>query len=307
MSTRPALSPKRIGDLAVRALLEEARLSPKPGLVTARSMGAHADMAFDTLVRSAHALRPCFEACARAGAEAGLAQDTGRLFETLRWIGQRGEVAMFQATQGINTHKGALFCLGLLTASTAFLLAGREATESPGDAACHVAAGLCRGLVGRDLAAPPSHSPTAGARLYQAYGVRGARGEAEDAYPVLRAQVLPALRAAAGSGIAAVRRARIHALLASMATLEDSCLLWRGGFQGLRKVQGRAKAVIEAGGAATPGGRRLLQGMDQDLVREGLSPGGSADMLSAGIFLVHLEASLAATAERDPLSFGCAS
>ena len=58
---------KQLAALAVTALLEEAALFPKPGLVDPVSQGAHTDMDFTTLVRSAAALRQGFYECARIG------------------------------------------------------------------------------------------------------------------------------------------------------------------------------------------------------------------------------------------------
>ena len=101
----------RIAELAERALLCELAVTPKPGLVDMETNGAHEDMDRFTFVRSACALRPCFERCARLGMENRSTEET---FFRLRREGLLAEETMLAATGGVNTHKGAIFSLGLL-------------------------------------------------------------------------------------------------------------------------------------------------------------------------------------------------
>jgi triphosphoribosyl-dephospho-CoA synthase len=137
-----------------------------------------------------------------------------------------------------------------------------------------------------------SNQLTAGERLYSELGVRGARGQAEDGYPLLRSTILPLLRGAQAQTGEAFRWACLDALLLSMAELEDSCLLARGGAVGLAAARQGAKAVLRLGGTGSQQGMRALLELDGTLTRAGLSPGGSADMVAAGIFLVSAEAAL---------------
>ena len=88
--------------LAVRALLYEVTTTPKPGLVDEANNGAHRDMDVPLFERSAHALRPCFEEFVRLGIQ-------GALPAALQQAGVRAEQAMFAATGGVNTHKGAIY------------------------------------------------------------------------------------------------------------------------------------------------------------------------------------------------------
>jgi len=291
---------RRIGRLAVQALVAEASLSPKPGLVTPVSSGAHRDMDYPLFLASAQALEPCFAACAQAGEVAGgTGTSLGVLLGTLRNIGQGGERAMFDATGGINTHKGAIFCLGLLSAAVAFVHAAGLQQDRQGDAACAVVAELCSGLVERELARTQAVAHlTAGERLFQAQGVRGARGQAEDGYPLLRESLLPLLREAYPRGREPFRRACLDALLLSMAELEDSCLLARGGRAALALVRQGAGEILRAGGTGHAQGLQALTGLDRVLTQAGLSPGGSADMVAAAIFLVQAENSLVVAAAR---------
>jgi triphosphoribosyl-dephospho-CoA synthase len=134
------------------------------------------------------------------------------------------------------------------------------------------------------VTAPTSH----GARARLRYGVSGAAGEAQAGFPHVRLHALPALHAARRAG-ADEGSARLAALLALMATLDDTCVLHRGGADGLRAVQDCAQAVLAAGGMGTPEGRRLFTALDDMCLERRLSPGGSGDLLSATLFLDALD------------------
>jgi triphosphoribosyl-dephospho-CoA synthase len=308
--TKLRFSPASIGAAAVEALLAEARLAPKPGLVDPRHSGAHEDMDYPLLVASAHSLEDCFVRCAAEGRAAAMEDGdwpegssrknvaASRLLPRLRPIGLEGERAMYRATGGVNCHKGAIFCLGLLAAALGWLATqpgarGRPAAEPLGDRACLLVSEICRGLVETELGrreAPIMGRQSAGERLYANLGVRGARGEAEAGFPVLRNWILPILRSPRDREPASVEASRLDALLASMSRLEDSCVLSRGGAEGLVLVREGALAAIAARAESEEGGRRALEGFDAALCARRLSPGGSADLLSAGIFLLAFEA-----------------
>ncbi|MEU8382849.1 triphosphoribosyl-dephospho-CoA synthase [Streptosporangium sp. NPDC048865] len=268
-----------LADLAVRALRQEACLSPKPGLADGRGRGAHDDMGLPLLLASARTLRPTFRAVAEAAeraaagarflpepAGAGLREELGRL-------GRAGEAAMLRATRGVNTHRGALWTLGLLVAATA---AGAADEREAAVRAARLAA-----LPDRRLpAGPPSHGELARRR----YGVPGARGEAEAAFPHVVEVALPRLCRARAAG-APAEVARLDALLAVMSLLDDTCVLHRGGPEGLRVVRAGAGRVLAEGGAGTARGRAALAELDGRCAARRLSPGGSADLLAAALFL----------------------
>jgi triphosphoribosyl-dephospho-CoA synthase len=109
-AAEPQARAHRIARLAVRSLYHELALYPKPGLVSLRDNGAHRDMDAATFVRSLFSLRGYFATIAAAGMrDAGLAE--------LQQLGIAAESRMLQATRGINTHRGAIFTLGLLAAA----------------------------------------------------------------------------------------------------------------------------------------------------------------------------------------------
>ncbi|GAA2531482.1 triphosphoribosyl-dephospho-CoA synthase [Winogradskya humida] len=269
-----AAQPTLLADLAVEALHAEARLTPKPGLVDRRGSGAHADMTLAMLAASAEALRPAFAACAQAAASIPLG---AALRARIGAVGRAGETRMVQATGGVNTHRGALWALGLLTAGAA-ARGGIEAIVG-------FAAELAR-LPDADAPAPDPRAHGRLARLR--YGAAGAAGEARAGFPHVTDVALPALHNARAQG-ATEDQARLDALLALMTRVDDTCLLHRGGPAGLTAVQAGAAAVLAAGGTATGAGQAALAALDEHTARAGLSPGGSADLLAAALFLDALE------------------
>ncbi|WP_445170486.1 triphosphoribosyl-dephospho-CoA synthase [Mycolicibacterium sp. Dal123E01] len=262
------LTATEIADLAVAVLRAEADLTPKPGLVDRRGSGAHTDMDLVMLHRSAASLHRAFAECASvARSLASGAELRARLGE----IGRDGERAMLAATGGVNTHRGALWSLGLLSAGAA----------QGGDVVA-IAAELAA-IRDPHVMTPPSH----GAQARRRYGVTGAAGEAQQGFPHVLLAV-EALSAARQSG-ADEASARLTALLTLMATLDDTCVLHRGGLDGLRALQSGARAVLDAGGIGTPHGRRSFIALDAMCVDRRLSPGGSGDLLAATLFLDALD------------------
>ena len=273
LSERSATA-RRLARLAGQALIAEAELTPKPGLVDRRGPGAHADLSLALMRRSALAIEPYFLAMAResAGATPSLA-----LRERLGAIGRRAEWAMYAATGGSNSHKGAIWSLGLLVAGAAMDADARASSIARN-------AGTIASLEDRRVSAGNSH----GRLVARKYGVAGARGEAISGFPHVIQLGLPTLRARRLADMSE-DVARRDALLAIMAQLADTCVLYRGGPAALLSLQQGAAAVIEAGGCETSAGWQLFQRLDDRLRALRLSPGGSADLLAATLFLDAIE------------------
>jgi triphosphoribosyl-dephospho-CoA synthase len=278
-SKAPACAPDRrrsargriLAGRAVNALIAEALLTPKPALVDGRGSGAHRDLDLNCLLRSAASLRDTFRRMANC---AGGREPSQSLREELASIGRRGEKAMLVATGGSNAHRGAIWVLGLLVAARAM----GESKSAPAQTA-ELAASIARFP---DRFAPDA--ATNGSRVYERYGVAGARGEACQGFPHVVRIGLPALRAARSRGIDETC-ARLDTLMAIMASLEDTCVLHRGGVAALEAAQSGARAVISHGGTSTSAGWSALLALDTDLLARNASPGGCADMLAACLFL----------------------
>ena len=260
-----------LAQVATACLIDEARLTPKPGLVDSRGSGAHHDLTLALMERSAHSLTPAFRYMAEHSwqrpADIALRETVGRL-------GRDGEQAMMAATGGVNTHRGAIWALGLLVSAVAML--GGSAS---GDVVTACAARLARLP---DSAAPKGFSK--GLRATHRYQVPGAREEAQQGFPHVTRLALPQLRASRARG-AAETEARLDALMAIMTSLSDTCVLNRAGLAGLEAMQRGARDVLDAGGTAQPAGREALARLDADMLACNASPGGAADLLAATLFL----------------------
>jgi len=268
-------APREIGQAATLALYDELSLAPKPGLVSFVDTGSHADMDADTFMRSLFALRHYFVQIAELGA-------AGEPFPALEACGRAAEARMLAATGGVNTHRGAIFTLGLLCAAAG--AAWRDGTDSRAD----VVRQALSWHWGAALAARcdrPSALP--GGIAARRHGLRSASQEAAAGFPVLFETALPALTAALSAGLSPAA-ARVQTLFAVMAVLDDSNLAHRGGLEGLRHARASASAFLRRGGMAHPGGLEAARAIHLDFVARRLSPGGSADMLGAACWLHRL-------------------
>jgi triphosphoribosyl-dephospho-CoA synthase len=259
-----------LADAAVQALIEEVLVTPKPALVDRRGNGAHGDLTLPLMISSAQALRPTFAALGRAAA--GTPIDAS-LRAMLGAIGRAGESAMLESTGGVNAHRGAIWAIGLLVCAAA-------ARPSRDPAAIARTASQIASL--KDFG--NVHHDRNGARARRAYGVGGAVSQAQLGFPHVINGALPALRAARACG-RTENDARIEALLTIMSTLDDTCVLHRGGMRALAAAQDGARRVLAEGGIRTPEGRAAFERLDRDLLAYRASPGGAADLLSATIFL----------------------
>lgn len=271
LQAKPLSLADRLADLAVDALIDEADLSPKPALVDRRGNGAHTDLHLGLMHASALALWPAFKEMAEAALEIG---EIGLpLREAIGRIGREGEQAMLATTNGVNTHRGAIWALGLLVTAAAL--------QPKSIALCAARLAL---LDDRHAPKPRSH----GAQVAQRYGKRGAKEEAQLGFPSVLQRGLPQLHKSRAKGHGE-QNARLDALLAIMTELADTCVLYRAGEPGLHAMQSGAQAVLDAGGCASLSGRRRLHELDQQLIALNASPGGAADLLAATLLLDRIE------------------
>jgi len=269
---QPLALPDQLADLAVEALIDEADLSPKPGLVDRRGSGAHGDMNLALMHASALSLWPCLRQMAEAAQRHG--EIAAPLRAELGRLGREGEAAMLATTAGVNTHRGAIWALGLLVAARAL---------SPLSSDPHTLAARAGRLALIDDPAAPAQD-SHGIQVRRRYGAGGAREQAQQGFPAITGHALPQLWRSRAAG-ASETHARLDALLAIMASLSDTCVLWRAGQQGLDALQQGARAVLDAGGSASLAGRRQLRSLDARLLQLNASPGGAADLLAACLFL----------------------
>lgn len=262
---------QQLAALVEEALIAEVTLSPKPGLVDALAAGAHSDMNYALFLKSAKTLTPFFEEMAQIAWQHAIDQE---LREKIAEIGRKAEKAMLIATDGINTHKGAIWAMGLLTSVTA----QKISMEQPFS--------LSKILddVSKLAAFPDTKyrhkKNTHGHTVKQKYGVNGAYEEAVLGYPHIRLAIQAAKEIDNDSDV----QKQMHMLLVLMSSLDDTCVLHRSDQKTLVEMQKLAHAASQS---ALPNHPfiALLHFCQENQI----SPGGSADLLSASLFMLKIE------------------
>ena len=171
---REEILPPLLAELAVEALLAELELTPKPALVDRRGSGAHSDLTLSRMYRSAYSLRPMFAAIAKIAHGQVPSQS---LREQLAVVGRRGEQMMLVATDGSNTHRGAIWSIGLLVAGVA--MSGSYTSSRKIAAQAAATADGCRTATAKAMSAAPTAEMTASAMLGSSYGGSCHRCQAE--------------------------------------------------------------------------------------------------------------------------------
>ena len=263
---------KTLAAAACDSLIAELETTPKPGLVDLNNNGAHKDMDVDLLRRSTEALRPYFRDAALLGMK-------GCSMKELRPRGIEAEKEMFAATGGVNTHKGIIYSMGLLLAGMGKLISASESASHAFYSALNNAAELAAEDAEKELRkskeAPVSH----GGEVYKTYGIKGATGEAVSGFPNA---VYCAERLEHYKKITDANTSGVFALADSMARLDDTNLLHRGGAEGLEFARASAAETADL-----PESERLqaIEELDKEMIKRNLSPGGSADMLALAYML----------------------
>ncbi|RHT41051.1 citrate lyase holo-[acyl-carrier protein] synthase [Clostridium sp. AM30-24] len=265
---------------AVRGLLYEVSTTPKPGLVDRNNSGSHRDMNFFTFLDSSASLIPWFREFFCLGWDHS-SESYRQIFERLRYAGQRAETAMFSATGGINTHKGLVFASAILCGALGKVHARRELPLPFTDVLQE-----CRRL-GKcslaDLHHPPNVQPplpTNGERIFTAYGIRGARGEAAAGFPSAVQIGLPALRKWLSAGFS-LNDSAAMALLTLISEVDDTNMVHRGGPELAKKRKEQAKILLSA--VTKENFKETLYTLDHQYMTENLSPGGCADLLAVSL------------------------
>ena len=254
-------------------------MTPKPGLVDRRNSGSHTDMDSFTFMSSAASLYPYFEACTRAGRKTadGPAPET---FAALRPLGCEAEGEMLAATHGVNTHKGAIFSIGIVCAALGRL--DRAVWADPARVLAEVST-MTAGLTAKDFAGVTAENAvTAGQKLYVQYGITGVRGQVEAGLPAVLEFGLPALEKGLAAGYS-LNQSGCGALLAIIANSTDTNLIARSDRATQLAVVEELKALL----ARTPyPDEAALRALDDRFIAANLSPGGSADLLAL-CYLLH--------------------
>ena len=282
-----AADQEKVSALVTQALLDEVCTTPKPGLVDRANNGSHRDMDIFTFTASAAALAPYWSRCVQRGQESAR-QRPEETFRLLREAGRQAERTMFTATEGVNTHKGAIFTLGTICGAVGRLWRAEQPCREP-EAILEECARMVSSAVTADMAELEGRTArTAGERLYLERGLSGIRGEAAQGFPGVSRIALPALRQALAAGRSRNDAGAI-ALLHLIAQVADTNMAARGGAEGAKKGAENCARLLE--GCPMPEMEEIAA-LDREFIRRNLSPGGCADLLSAALFLLDWSALL---------------
>lgn len=279
-SEQRAVVSDRLVRFAQQALLYEMMAWPKPGLVDPVEHGAHPDMDAFTFVNSSLSLHQYLKQAADLGLQAS-GSDYPLMFAELREFGKIAEREMFAATKGINTHKGAVFSLGILVMAVADSwrrLGQVNLTDTQS-----VVKKMLVDLVKDDMEKlPAKNEQTAGEKQYRKYGLTGIRGEAQAGYPTIFNYGLPAMIATEGDWNTRI----IQTMLTLARHTEDSTLVKRAGDPAILDWKDtKVDQCLAAGGITTAAGRAALNDLEQEFSKRHLSLGGTADLVIVTVFL----------------------
>lgn len=265
---------------ALKGLLYEVSLNPKPGLVDPVSMGSHTDMNMFMFIDSSLSLKSYLDKAFKLGRNFE-GSDLKLLFNALRAEGVLAEQTMFNATNNVNTHKGAIFSLGIWVTAIAYSTKDGSATMTE---VRRVIQRMVEGLIEKDLASNRV-AMTAGEQQFQTYQLTGIRGEAVNGFPGVAEIAVPFLQATFGT----MTQRLLDTLMKIAATLEDSTLIKRAKTPDvLAEMKEWTSIYFKLGGSHTEQGMKYLYDLDRVFIERNLSIGGSADTLILTIFIGQL-------------------
>ncbi len=271
---------RKIAELAKNSLIKEVLTTPKPGLVDQANNGSHTDMNVESFKKSADAIFPYFMRCVKIGIEtSGLSADY--TFNQLRIAGIDAERDMYLATNGINTHKGIIYSMGVISGAIGRLWIP-EMPIANTESVLEECAALVKYSVDRDFA--DIDGSTAGGRLYLLNGKRGIRGEVALGFPSVKNTAIPAYKQALSEGKNG-NDAGVIALLHLIAEIYDTSIYNRGGEDGVFYAREYAKELLSRNTLSLSD----VEKMDEAFIKKNLSPGGAADLLAITYLFSDLE------------------
>lgn len=251
------MNPTAMAQLAHNAVLQQLNTSPKPGLVTPDSTGAHTDMDYRVMLAAAQALAPHWVTFGQTGLF--VAQQTDEQVSAIvQKVGEAALEDMYAATDGVNALKGTVLAVGLFIAAF-YRLWRRNEARTADNIATQIAA----------LAASIRRKQdTHGDWVSQSYQIEGALGEAQKGYRFWLVEGLNMYRSLSEPD----KDARFFLWVS--AHLDDSCLYYRAGAELAQNAKAIADYVYRN---YTP---QNVQGMQQYFERCHLSSGGAGDMMT---------------------------
>lgn len=280
---------EKFGRYAVQAMLYEVTATPKPGLVDRSNSGAHKDMDFFTFMSSSASLSKYFYQCSFVTITYLDCLDDHNpnyqdIFCRLRELGIEAEKNMYEATKGINTHKGLIFSLGLIVSAATIVYYKTKDANIELNELCEEIKNLSDGLCEKDFKATADKEIlSAGEKLYLKSGIKGIRGEAEKGFPTVKNVSYPILNHLMKQSKYPLNDVLVQVLLHLMKVTEDTNIISRHDTLTLSEVKRLTDQALDMGGMFTDAGKYYIQNLDKSFIKKNISPGGSADLLAVTI------------------------
>ncbi len=266
----------KLGEFSLEAMIYEVSCFPSFGLVSPISNGSHNDMDYFTFVDSSSVLYRYFLEMAHNGYSDKPLED---IFSEAREIGKRAEEAMFSKTNGINTHKGMIFVLGLGVTATSKILYDKGNFED----ISFLIKKMTTGIVKSELQSlKHKKNLTHGEKIFLEYGISGVRGEAEDGFSTVFNYALEIYNK---SNYSNNNQRLSQTLLGIMSECDDTTILHRHDYDTLLKLQNNSKKILELGGLTNSNITSHIEKFNSYNENCRISPGGCADLLALTVFL----------------------
>lgn len=274
-----------LGELATRSILLEVSTHPKPGLVTPFSSGSHKDMNFTLFLKSTAVLSQGFKEVSHFGYN--YKGELNKMLPPLRKLGLNVERRMFEVTKGVNTQKGLIFLFYLMLGASGYLLNKRRISSK--NVSLSVSK-ITKGITEKELDSIKKKKKdlSKGQSTFVKHGITGIRGEVEKGLPTVMQKGLPEFKKAY-TKTQDLNKSSLHALIAIMSVAEDTNIISRNGIETYYSIQKKADEVIKVGGVLTTAGMTKILDLEMDFLKNNISPGGAADLLSATLFLYFLD------------------
>lgn len=277
-----------ISSFALQGMLYEVACFPSPGLVSSISQGAHKDMDHYTFIDSSCSLIKYLMLCSERGFSNNSPKE---ILKECRSLGIDAEKRMFNKTEGVNTHKGMLFLMGI-----SCIAVGKTIHDNKGFKDIQgIIKEMCYDIVEKELYYLKKYIKdynsieemckemklSYGEKLFLIHNTEGIRGEVARGLPTIFQFALDFYK---DNEDLSKNDRLIQTLIGIMQYSEDSNILHRHSIETLKEMQEKAKYILSIGGMRTKEGKDAIEELDRDFSKRGISPGGSADLLAVTVF-----------------------
>lgn len=271
----------QVANLAYNSLIAELHTTPKPGLVDLNNNGSHNDLNLNLFYKSATVLKPYFKKFVLFGIE-NKDVELGILFDGLRKLGIKAEKTMFNSTDKVNTHKGAIFIFSIVLATLGWLFANEE--EYSRNKVVASIKKVTYKILNDFSNLNEREIKTNGENIYLKYNILGIRGESKEGFSIVFNLFLPIF----------IEQKRHHSfndsgvftLLKIIENIDDTNIIKRSDFETLIKIKDIISKELRNTNVDI---LELSNKMDEYFIQRNLSAGGSADLLALTYFLYFYE------------------